>query len=58
MFKHKESTAQIPMLAMILVTCGLYVGWRIHTRRAAFHYRKLDVEMNALREAMSERQSA
>jgi hypothetical protein len=54
MDKHKERNAQIVMWIFLLVTCGLYLGWRNHTRRTAFHYRKLDTEMNALREAIGE----
>ena len=52
----KERNPRTAMLTVILVTCGLYLGWRLHTRRTSFHYHKLDAEMNALREAMNERQ--
>ncbi len=58
MNKLKEYASQLAMLRIILVTCGMYLGWRIHTRRTSFHYHKLDAEMNALREAMIERQGA
>lgn len=53
----RERISQTAMLTMILVIGGLYLGWRIHTRRPAFHYRKLDAEMNALREAMNTKYS-
>lgn len=54
----KERNPQTAMWTMILVTCGLYFGWRLHTRRTSFHYHKLDAEMDALREAMSEKEGA
>jgi hypothetical protein len=57
MNKLKERTSQTAMLTVILMTCGLYLGWRLHTRRTSFHYHKLDAEMDALREAMSEQRA-
>ncbi len=44
------------MLAIIILMgiCTVCVGWRIGARRSLFAYRKMDVEMDALRHLLEQ----